>query len=106
MAVVRIRPPGRDEYGDLVDDDDTYADLEIPEAFTAPRTSGDTDGPGRDGAVVGLTLYLPAWADVVRTDLIEVDGVRYRIDGDLADWTSPLTGWEPGLTADLARAEG
>ena len=106
MAVVRIRPASRDEYGDQIADDDTYSDLELAGAFTAPRTSSDTDGPARDGAVVGLTLFLPAGADVVRTDLIEVDDVRYRIDGDLADWTSPLTGWAPGLTAALVRAEG
>lgn len=104
MAVVRIRPTGLDEYGDPIagsaDED------EIVGAFTAPRSSTDTEGRARDGSVVGLTLFAPHGSDLARTDLVEVDGVTYRIDGEIADWTSGLTGWRPGITADLARAEG
>lgn len=106
MAVVRIRrtPGGADKYGDPIASDEDQA--AVPGAFTAPRTSVDIDGRARDGAVAGLSLFAPKGADIERTDLIEVDGDRYRIDGDLGDWTSPLTGWEPGIAADLVRAEG
>lgn len=104
MAVVRVRPPATDEYGDPLEGDSE--EETITGAFTAPRTSFDADGRVRDGAVIGLSLFAPDGSDIVRTDLIEVDGELWRIDGDVGRWRSPLTGWKPGLTADLVRAVG
>lgn len=104
MAILRVRGAGTDQYGDP--EDGTPDEETIDGAFTAPRTSVDTDGRARDGAVVGLTLFAPHGSDLERTDLVEVDGIKYRIDGEIADWTSGLTGWQPGITAALVRAEG
>lgn len=104
MAVVRVRPTGKDDYGDPIAG--TPTELTIDGAFTAPRTSFDLNGVARDGAVTGLSLFAPYGADIVRTDLIRADGETYKIDGDVGKWLSPLTGWKPGLVADLVRAAG
>lgn len=106
-TVDRIRPGDKDVYGDPSDEEvDTQR---IDGASVAPRLSSDTNGEARDGAVVGLTLYAPHGADIVRTDIIVIDEDAlhpYKIDGELGDWSSPLTGSRPGFTADLIRAEG
>lgn len=105
-TVDRIRADDKDVYGDPSSEVDTKT---IEGASVAPRLSTDTSGEARDGAVVGLTLYAPHGADIVRTDLIVIDGDAmhpYKIDGELGDWSSPLTGSRPGFTADLIRAEG
>lgn len=101
--VTRVRGVTKDDDGDPVG---TATTTTLVGAFTAPRLSFDIDGKARDGAVTGLSLFAPYGTDVVRTDLIRVDGEDYRIDGDIGDWTSPLTGWKPGLVADLVRAAG
>lgn len=104
MAVVRLRPPGTDKYGDLLGGEPS--EQTIAGAFTAPRLSTDIGDRARDGTVVGLTLFAPYGSDIVRTDLIKVGDDEFRIDGDLGDWSSPLTDWRPGLTANLVRAVG
>lgn len=103
-TIVRVRGATLDQYGDP-----TGAPTEdpIPGAFVAPRTSSAVDGePGRAGVVVGLTLYAPVGTDLEHTDRVKVDGVLYDIEGEIADWTSPLSGWRSGVTVDLRRAEG
>lgn len=107
MSIVLLRPNpvGKDEYGDPLDDDGPTR-ITLENAFVAPRMSNDIDGRGRDGVVVGLTLYTGYGADVRRTDLVEVDGTEYRIDGDRGDWKQPWTGWEAGSVVALVRAEG
>lgn len=108
MTVARIRrsPGGRDAYGDPVTS--TEAREVIDGAFVAPRTSSPVDQPGRDGVVVGLTLFAPLDADVLRTDLFEVDGDEelWRVVGEIGRWEQPQTGWGAGLTAALERAAG
>ena len=108
MTVARIRrsPGGRDAYGDPATSTDDR--LVLDGAFVAPRTSDAVDSPGRDGVVVGLTLFAPLDADVVRSDLFEVDGDEelWRVVGEIARWEQPQTGWRAGLTAALERAAG
>lgn len=106
MTISRIRstPGGTDRYGDPIDSTETTE--VIPQAFTAPRRSSDTDSTGRDGIVVGLHLFMPHGYDLTRRDEVDVDGERYRIIGDIGRWTQPWTGWKAGQTCDLERAEG
>lgn len=113
MTVTRVRRTrsGTDAYGDPTYTVDTCV---LVGAYTFPRTSDDVAGVGRDGVMVGLTLHAPHSSDLHRSDLIEDDRhvdddgavERWRIVGDVADWTSPLTGWRPPLVVSLERAEG
>lgn len=106
MTISRVRqtPGGVDPYGDPIAG--TEAAEEIPGAFVAPRTSNDIDGPGRAGMIIGLTLYLPYGYDLTHQDLVDVDGERYRVDGDPGHWLQPMTGWKAGAEVALVRAQG
>lgn len=102
--IVRVRPPGYDEFGDPIEGEPTR--LTLAEAFTAPRTSSDIDERGRSGVVVGWTLFAPYGTDIVHTDIIEVDGVPYEVDGEAGQWKNPLTDWEAGCEVALKLAAG
>lgn len=112
MAVVRRRstPGGVDAYGDPLPS--TTADTTLTGAFVAPRMSDPVDARGRDGVVVGLTLFTAHGADLDRvTDRIIVTGEganngTYTIDGEPGDWRQPQTGWKAGQATALTRAEG
>lgn len=127
MSIVRIRPATSDtsyKYGDPAGhlrgpDGHTIRNpdgaaiqsenpdrVELPGAFTAPRTSTDLNDRGSSGVTVGLTLFADFDADLAADDLVEVDGAVYRIDGEIAAWKHPHTGWEAGVTAALVAARG
>lgn len=104
--VVRVRhaPGGVDQYGDPIPG--TTTETAMPDWFIAPRTSDDIEGRARDGVTVGLNLYTPFAADLLRTDQVKVNGELYDIDGEIAPWKHPWTGWEAGQVAALKRGEG
>jgi hypothetical protein len=104
VTVTRVRYGAVDAYGDPSDADPDRA--VIAGAFTAPRTSGDVNDRGRLGVVVGLDLFTPHGSDVTATDGIDVDGVVYRIVGDVTPWVDPLTGRGVGQTCALERGQG
>jgi hypothetical protein len=107
-VIRRIRPAvvDTDAYGDPVEV--TPPDVtELVGAFTSPRESPEVVGErGRQGVVLGLTLYGPTGLDVLRTDLVEVDGVTYEVEGEPGVWRHPRTGWDAGMTVALRRPEG
>jgi hypothetical protein len=105
-TIVRVRrsPGGRDKYGDPIAGTETRTTMD--DWAVAPRQSSDIEGRGRQGVIVGLTLYAPFDADLLRSDLIEVNGDLFEIDGETGPWKSPLTEWEAGMEAALTRAAG
>ncbi len=114
MSVTRIRPTGRDRYGDPVDGEPD--ELDLPGAFTAPRTSSDSSERGRNGAVIGLALFAPPGSEadrlirsegaLVRTDLVRAGGEVYEIEGDVGIWASPFGAAADGVEVALRRGEG
>lgn len=116
MKVSRIRttPAGRDPYGDPIPGTETTTEIPGPlgfeRAWTAPRTSADVNDVGRAGVIVGLTLFFRSGWDLIHTDLVQLGDDtdnRWRVDGEPGDWgPHPMTGWEPGATVALVRAEG
>lgn len=71
---------------------------------------------GRDVVTVGLSVYGPPfpWAPVAGgdpvtvtpLDRLEVAGVLYEVDGEVADWTHGPFGFAPGVSVSLKRVEG
>lgn len=102
--IVRVRttPGGLDPHGAPVES--TVDRRKLRGAFTAPRTSSDV--PGREGIVVGKTLFAPPGADIDARDVIEVDGVPYEIDGEIGDWRNPHGSGADGITVALKRGQG
>lgn len=105
-AIVRVRstPGGTDAYGDPIASAETR--VALPLAFVAPRESSDLSDRGRQGVLVGLTLFAPYDSDLLSTDRIEVDGVLFGIDGDIGRWRNPFTAWEAGIQVSLERVAG
>lgn len=84
--------------------------VEIPGAIVAPRVEPSVEGvtgPGRQGVVVGLTLYVPPDSPHPRrTDHVDVDGELYDVDGEPGVWRSPHMNEVRGIEIALRRAAG
>lgn len=102
--IVRVRGNGTDEYGDPIAGEPTRTTL--TNVFTAPRVSNDITERGRNGVIVGLSLFGDYGTDLLYTDQIEVDGVLYDIEGEPGQWKHPWTRWEAGFEVALIRAAG
>jgi hypothetical protein len=108
-TVVRVRGAGYDDNGDPIAGTPTRTT--IAGCTIAPRSqfggaSSDISGRGRQGVLVGLTLYAPYGTDIVHTDQLEVDGDLFEVDGEVGPWKNPFTGWEAGIEVALNRAAG
>lgn len=96
QTITVLRPATRDEHGD-------------PQGAPAPHTitgvaiapgETETDFDRRETAVVEVTLYCPAGADIKAGDrvLLPGDSITYAVDGQPKVWPpSPWTGWQPGI---------
>lgn len=101
---------GQDSYGN-----DVYAAVatDVP-AIIMPRTSGRATGAGSteatkaaaDVVTTGLTVILLPGTAVKAVDQFKVSGAVYDVDGDPADWTSPLTGTPAGVQVELVKVTG
>jgi len=103
VTVVRSTAAGGyDDNGDPVSGTETSTTLDG--CLVAPRyDTGETHDRGRSGVIVGLTVYAPVDADILRTDQIEVDGERYDVEGEPGRWVGSRVG---GLEVALRRAAG
>ncbi len=98
----------QDRYGGEVRRVDGYspARIDVPGCMFAPGRSADLIGPGRDGAQVSGTLYLPAGTDLDHRDQFEVLGDVYDIDGAPEVWDNGFTTVGAGVVVVLRRAVG
>lgn len=106
-SVVRLRSTATaDRYGGTVKDWTAPDSLTIEGCLVAPRTEGETTDGGREGVVIGWTVYAPHGADILATDRVEVRGVAHEVDGEPSDWSGGFTTWTPGVEIQLRRVEG
>lgn len=107
MTVVRPNPGGLDAYGDPTSSTETRT--AIAGAVIAPIVSPlmtDRITPGRSATIVGYSLFVPPGTDIRTSDYVEIAGVKFKIDGQIGEWTNPFTGNRRGLEARLRRVEG
>lgn len=80
----------------------------VSRVVVAPRRAADTEATeqGRQGVILGLTLYLPARTEITAHDRVEVRGDIYEAVGEEGIWRSPHTEWDPGIEVALRRVEG
>ena len=105
VTIVRAVPGGDDPYGDPIPG--TTTRIDIPRCGLAPRMSTESTARGRQGVIVGQTVYLPDSSPAVfYVDQLEVAGVLYDIEGEPGEWSNPLTGWTPGSEVAIRRAVG
>jgi hypothetical protein len=85
VTILRPGPStGVDRYGNDSPGPDTRID--VPGCLVAPRLSGDAVENGRQGVIVGTTVYFPKGTDVRATDRLEVRGEPHVIEGDPGWW--------------------
>jgi hypothetical protein len=104
VTILRAGAPSSDRYGNVVPGGDVR--LEIAGCAVAPRLQGDATEGGRQGVIVGTTVYFPAGTDVLATDRLEVRGEEHVIEGDPGRWSSPYSGAERGVEVATRRVEG
>lgn len=94
VTVIRTTDGVADEWGDVSGGE--VVRTEIPGCAVAPLKQGED--ATADGAVLldGWTVYLPAGADVTATDLLEVRGLEYHVDGVPGVWVNPYSSGYPG----------
>ncbi len=107
VTILRATPGGVDPYGDPIAGG--IVEVDVPGCAVAPRMSHEqfaVQARGRQGVIVGLTLYCPPRTDLRSDDQVRVRGETYDTEGEPGDWRSPYTGVERGLEVALRRAEG
>ncbi|PRX95574.1 hypothetical protein [Allonocardiopsis opalescens] len=102
ITVTVRRPGARDRYGDPL----PGTEHTVEGCAVYPRTSTETAVTGTT-VITGRTLLAPIGADIAPDDQVVLpDGSLWSVVGDTGPWSSPLTGWAPGLEAALERVQG
>lgn len=110
-TVTRGATPGKDKYGDPVGG--PISTRTIEDCAYAPRLADELDDRGRDGQVVGYTLYCPVGSDIRRADHVvinapEFTGMTFTVEGAPAIWArNPFNAFaRGGVVAQLEFVEG
>lgn len=107
QTVTRQRPGTRtDSDGNTVDDWTSTTDITIDGCMLAPVLGDEYSDHGRQGVLIGWTLYRRLNADVRERDRIvtATDGT-FEVEGRPASWSSPYSTFQ-GLQVALQRMEG
>ena len=101
VVVVRLVDAGEDDYGDPLPSTETRT----PVDGVAVAPLKDSEDVNVDGARIldAFTLYLPAGTDLMATDLVEVRGKAYKVDGVPAVWSNPFDGAARGGVEAIVR---
>lgn len=103
VTLVRRVRNGTDRDGN---DQFTTARAEINGVPVWPLSSSEVLG-SQDLSNSTLSALLPPGTDVTLIDAVEINGIRYEIDGDPNDYSvSPLTGNGAGVEVHLRREDG
>lgn len=97
-TVSRIRPLVSTDRGAEFLDYEQGTATPVEDAVVAPVTGAESLTPGRDAtmaqfSVTDTTSPKGFWET---TDLVEIDGIRYQIEGHIQEW--------PSVTGDLSHA--
>lgn len=94
VTIVRVSEGTVDEWGDPVGGVEER--FVVPGCAVAPLKQGEN--ATADGAVLldGFTVYMPVGTDVLASDLVEVRGGTYHVDGVPGVWVNPYSSGYPG----------
>lgn len=109
VTIVRPIPSGAtNRYGDALPGGHASSPqrITVDGCAVAPRASNDVNEPGRQGVIVGLSLYAPPGTEIRHGDQVEIDDVLYDVDGNAGVWTSPFTTVASGVEVALRRVGG
>lgn len=98
VTILRAGPPTIDRQGNAVPGAD--ARIDVDGCLVAPRLQGDATDGGRQGVIIGTTVYFPDGTDVRSTDRLEVRDEEHTIEGDPGPW------FGRGIEVATRRVEG
>lgn len=105
-TVTRLRATSvTNRYGGTDKDWTAPDEADIDGCAVAPRLEGETSA-GREGVVIGWTVFTPADADVLATDRLRIRSVDHEVDGQPGEWWSPYSGARKGLEIRTRRVDG
>lgn len=84
VTLLRETGGGFDAYGDPIAVIATRID--VTGCMVAPATSTEPSTRGREGVVIGWTVYAPTGTVAYHTDRVEIRGVSCAIESNPADW--------------------
>lgn len=102
VTILRPGTPTVDAQGNNVPGADTST--AVAGCLVAPRLAGDAVEGGRQGVIIGTTVYFPKGATVLATDRLEVRGEIHTIEGDPGWWNDAPGDWD--LEVATRRVEG
>lgn len=108
-TVTRLRRYAEtDPYSGEVEEvswEDAY-ELEVAGCAFNPGVSSEPLEVGRNAVITRPEVYAPAGSDILAGDRLVVRDLTYEVAGDVADFRSPFTGWQPGIVVRLERVDG
>lgn len=109
-TVTRVRAPlTTDRYGNEVRDWPNAARIDYKRCAVAQGSRGSAAEIltiERNAVISDVVIYLPADADLVATDRMEVRGHTFEVVGEPFDWRNPWSGRDFGVVANGNRVEG
>lgn len=90
----------------------TLADWSNPDTETlvgvaiAPGSSTEARTDNRLLVRTGMSLYAAPGVDVLPGDRIRAGAEIWNVTGEVANWTNPFTGWQPGSEFRIEKVEG
>jgi hypothetical protein len=106
QPVTRIRPVPRNAFGDRPAGAPADARAALGLGAFAPSTSTEDTLTRGDTVATSGTVYLPHGSDVRATDRLEIGADVWEVDGDPADWSSPLTGTQGPMEVRVRKVTG
>ena len=106
-TITRLRAPVvEDRYGAESRDWEAATSTDIDECVVAPRPQGEAHDDGRQGVIVGYTIYAPAGTDIVPSDRLTIRGNPHEVDGQPSAWVNPWTQVTEGVEIQARRVDG
>lgn len=99
---VTITRQSVDAYGDHA----AGASHDQPGCVIWPTAAPEIVAGGMDITTLGLTVFMPADADILSTDTVTARGVVYQVSGEPGVCRSALTGTTSGIEVLLKAATG
>lgn len=110
IVIVSHGPSTPDRYGNAAPGPERRSTLTgcslDPRSGRSGRSGRSVHGAGRDAEIDMMTVYAPAGSNVDVTDLVEIDGARYEIDGIPAVYQSPHAPGAGGVAFEIRRVVG
>lgn len=98
-VTVRSVTSSDDGLGNTVD---TVVESAWGPCAVAPRYATESTDPRVPPVVVGVTIYGPS-RPLDGNDRLVINGLEYQVDGLPGVWSSPFTGWAPGMEVPAKR---